>query len=142
MIEINLRDLYPESYKTDYYISVPEEVVAVLKEFDRKEKAYKQRMYYNRAHYSLDRGDGIENETLFFPPSPSEIYERKEAAEQLHAAISTLSGKQAKRIYAYYFLGMSKAEIARVEGVSNESVGESIQRGLQKIAICLSKNLI
>jgi RNA polymerase sigma-70 factor (ECF subfamily) len=31
-----------------------------------------------------------------------------------------LPEKQAKRIHAYFFLGMSKAEIARIEGVSNE----------------------
>lgn len=139
MIEINLRDFYPDSYNTDYYVTVPEEVVAALKEFDRKEKAYKKRMYYNKAHYSLDRGDGIENETLFFPPSPSEIYERKAMTEQLHAAISMLSSKQAKRIYAFYFLGMSKAEIARSEGVSIVSVVVSIQRGLQKIETLLSE---
>ena len=35
--------------------------------------------------------------------------------EQLHAAISMLPDKQAKRIYARYILGMSNAEIAKAE---------------------------
>lgn len=38
---------------------------------------------------------------------PCEIYERKVTVEQLHAAIAALPDKQAKRIYAYYFLGRS-----------------------------------
>ena len=47
-------------YKTDYIIEVPDEVAAVMKEHDRLEAAYRRRTYYHKAHYSLDRGDGIE----------------------------------------------------------------------------------
>ena len=50
--------------------------------------------------------------------------------EQLHAAIAALPDKQAKRIYAYYFLGLTESAIAKSEGVSVASVSESIQRGL------------
>lgn len=77
--------------------------------------------------------DGIEHDILFISLSLEEIYERKITREQLHAAIATLSDKQAKRIYAYFFLDMSKTKIAQAEGVSKESVGESIRRGLLKI---------
>ena len=100
MTKINLREQYPDFYKTDYIIEVPDEVAAVMKEHDRLEAAYRRRTYYHKAHYSLDRGDGIEYDALFVSMTPCELYERKVTMEQLHAAIAALPDKQAKRIYA------------------------------------------
>lgn len=128
MTKINLREQYPDFYKTDYIIEVPDEVAAVMKEHDRLEAAYRRRTYYHKAHYSLDRGDGIEYDALFVSMTPCELYERKVTMEQLHAAIAALPDKQAKRIYAYYFLGLTESAIAKSEGVSVASVSESIQR--------------
>jgi RNA polymerase sigma-70 factor (ECF subfamily) len=51
-----------------------------------------------------------------------------------------LPDKQAKRIYAYFFLGMSKAAIAKAEGVRESTIWESIERGLRNIEKFL-KNL-
>ena len=106
MTEINLREQYPEIYKTDTIITVPDEVAELMREYDRKEAAYRRRTYYHHAQYSLDRGDGIEYEAVFLSVSPEEIYERKVTMEQLHAAIASLPDKQAKRIYARYFLNL------------------------------------
>ena len=54
--------------------------------------------------------------------------------EKLYAAIRVLPKKQAKRLYAHFYLGMSKAEIARQEGVTESAVRESINRGLKHLA--------
>ena len=86
-----------------------------MKEHDRLEAAYRRRTYYHKAHYSLDRGDGIEYDALFVSMTPCELYERKVTMEQLHAAIAALPDKQAKRIYAYYFLGLTESAIARAK---------------------------
>ena len=141
MTEINLRDYYPDYYKTDYIIEVPDEVAAIMLEYDRLEAAYRRRTYYHNAHYSLDRGDGIEYEALFLSMSPCEIYERKVTMEQLHAAMATLPDKQAKRIYACYFLGLETQVIARSEGISVIAVNRSIQRGLRNMEKYLKKIL-
>ena len=45
-----------------------------------------------------------------------------------------LPDKQGKRIYAHFYLGMSKAEIVRQEGVAENAVRESINLGLQHLA--------
>ena len=140
MAIINLRDYYP-FYTSDYFMEVPEDVVEMFKEFDRKEAAYRLRTYRHKAYYSLDRNDGIEHEALFVALSPHELYERKVTMEQLHAAIAALPDKQAKRIYAYYFLGLTESAIAKSEGVSVASVSESIQRGLRNMETFLKNRL-
>ena len=140
MAKINLRDYYP-FYNADFFIDIPDEVAAVLLNAERQEAAYLRRMYRYKAQYSLDRGDGIEHDICFVSLSPCEIYERKITAEQLHAAIASLPDKQGKRIYAHYILGMSKAEIARAEGVSKSRISESIERGLRNMEFILKNTL-
>lgn len=141
MTKINLREHYPEFYKTDYIIEVPSEIATIMVEYDRLEAAYRRRTYYHKAHYSLDRGDGIEYEALFLSMSPCEIYERKVTMEQLQAAISSLPDRQAKRIYARYFLELDTKAIARSEGISVTAVNSSIQRGLRNMEKFL-KNIL
>ena len=137
---INLRDIYPH-YTQDCFVEVTDEVADLFSEFDHKEAAYRLRTYRHKAYYSLDRNDGIEHEALFVALSPHELYERKVTMEQLHAAIAALPDKQAKRIYAYYFLGLTESAIAKSEGVSVASVSESIQRGLRNMETFLKNRL-
>lgn len=132
MSKINLRDYYP-CYKTDCYVDVPDEVAALFSEFEHREAAYRLRTYRHKAYYSLDRGDGIEHDILFLSVSPGEIYERKVTFQEVHAAIANLPDKQAKRIYAHFILGISKAEIARAEGVDEKAVRGTIKRGLKNM---------
>lgn len=140
MTTINLRDYYPFIH-SDLFLEVSEEVAAALADAERRERNYRRRVFYNKAHYSLDAGDGIENEALFRSLSPCEIYERKLTMEQLYAAIDALPEVQARRIYAYYILGVSQTEIARAEGVANGRVSESIKRGLRNMEVFL-KNIL
>lgn len=140
MLKINLRDYY-SFYQNDCFVGVPEEVAEAMQECDRLEKTYQRRMYRNKAQYSLDQGDGIEHDILFVSLSPWEIYERKVTYEQLHAAIASLPDKQAKRIYAHFFMEMSKAAIAKAERVSEKAVRIAIERGLKKIEKILKENL-
>ena len=140
MKTINMRDYYP-FYTSDYFVEVPDGVADLLRDFKRREAAYRLRIYRNKAYYLLDRDDGIEHDILFFSLSPCEIYERKVTAEQLHAAIASLPDKQAKRIYAHYFLGMSKASIAEAEGVDERAIRKAIKRGLRNIEAYLKKML-
>lgn len=129
---INLRDFYP-FYTCDAFIDVPDEISAVLLESKRLEKNFIDRLIYHKAYYSLDCEDGIENDALDKPLTPEELYINREEKAQLYAAISQLPDKQAKRLYAFFFLGMSKTAIAKAEGVSVKTVCESIVRGLETL---------
>lgn len=132
MKKINLRDLYP-FYHNDLFVEVSDEVAEALAEAERREAAYRLRTYRYKAYYSLDREDGIEHDALFVALSPCEIYERKVTAQELRTALNALPKTQGRRVYAYFVLGMSKAAIARAEGVSKVTVGESIERGLRSM---------
>lgn len=132
MKSINLEGYYP-CYTQDTFVEVPDELLIIFEEYTRAEAAYERKKYRYKAHYSLDRDDVIEHDILFVSLSLDEIYERKLTREQLHAAIASLPDKQAKQIYAHYFVGMSKTAIANAEGVSEKAVRISIERGLHTI---------
>ena len=51
MREINLREFYPEIYKEDYVVSLPDEVVEALMEFRRGDTAYRIRTYRYKAYF-------------------------------------------------------------------------------------------
>ena len=141
MKTINLRDLYPDQYTSDYFIEVPDQLAWELHQFDLNEAAYQLRTYRHQAYYSLDRGDGIEKEALFVASTPDELYEKKLTNQQLYAAISQLPEKQAKRIYAYYFLDMDEYEIAKAEGISQQAVHSAIRRAMRNFEKILKNNL-
>ena len=138
MQKINLRDLYPDVYKTDVFVDVAEEVLAAIQDQQRADAAYERRKYRHKAHYSLNRDDGIENDALSRPLTPEEVLEQKQLREELYAALMQLPAIQARRIYARFYLDMTVAEIARVEGVDRRRVWDSIRRGLKKLAELLT----
>ena len=134
MKKVNLRDLYPDVYKNDYFVEVTEDVLETIRAAERAEAAYDRRMYRYKAYYSLDCDNGIENAILMKPQTPEMLLEEKQLREQLYAAVMALPEKQAKRIYARYYLGMRVSEIATAEGVDQSRVRDSIRRGLKQLA--------
>ena len=134
MKKVNLRDLYPDVYKTDHFVEVTEDVLEAIRATKRAEAAYDRRMYRYKAHYSLDSDNGIENAVLMKPQTPEMFLEEKQLREQLYTAVMALPEKQAKRIYARYYLGMRVGEIAAAEGVDPSRVRDSIRRGLKQLA--------
>ena len=114
MKKINLRDYYPY-YTQDMIVEVPDEVALLLREYMLLEEAYRIRTYRYKAFYSLDRDEGIEREILQKPLNPAEIWEQRQMTELIYKGLSKLPVKQRQRIYAHFFLGMSKADIARAE---------------------------
>ena len=133
MKKVNLRDLYPDVYKNDHFVEVTEDVLETIRAAERADAAYDRRMYRYKAHYSLDCDNGIENAILMKPQTPEMLLEEKQFQEQVYAAVMKLPEKQAKRIYARYYLGMTVNEIAEVEGVDPSRVRDSIRRGLKQL---------
>lgn len=127
MKEINLRKYYPH-YTQDMIVSIPDEVAELLHEFKRAEDAQRIRTYRHKAMYSLE----LMNEIREIPsgsPLPEELLEQRHMRELLYKGLQTLPEKQRSRLIAYYFLGMSKVEIAQSEGCDHTAVVRSIKRG-------------
>lgn len=140
MKEINLRDYYP-FYTNDIIVEVPDEVAGLLREYKLSEAAYTLRTYRHKAYFSLDYDVNVERDVLNVQLSPLDILEQRYMRELLYKGLATLSEKQRQRIYAHYFLGMSKASIARAEGSSVNSVKDSIRRGLRSLEKFFEENL-
>lgn len=132
MKEINLREYYP-FYTNDMIVEVPDEVADLLYSYKLNEAAYYLRTYRHKAFYSLDLGDGIEYAALLTQPSPFEVLEQQRMKELVYKGLATLPEKQRQRIYAHFFLGMSKADIAKAEGTHKSRITRSIEAGLRSL---------
>ena len=136
---INLRDYYA-LYNQDALLEVSDEVAEALAETERMERNYKRRMVYNRAQYSLDAEDGIEASAVeCHSLSPEVVLDLMEQHCRLCRALNALPEIQGRRIEAHYLLGQSQKAIAKAEGVSENAVSKSIQKGLKTMRKILKK---
>lgn len=132
MKTINLRDYY-EHIEEDTYMEVTDELLSVFEGYQKAEQKHFRKKYRYKAQYSLDMNDDIENDTLIKMSALTEIYKKNVDEKFLKEILSSLPEIQAKRIYAHYFMGIRKADIARFEGVSKSAVGQSISRGINRM---------
>ena len=130
MATINLRDFYPW-YTHDEFVEVSGEIADELFTDKRYQKAHRRRVYRNKAQYSLDAGDGIENDVVYYSLSPYQIYERQLMICRLCNALNSLPETQGRRVDAHFILGMSYQAIAEVEGVDESAVRAAVKRGLR-----------
>ncbi len=138
MKTINLKDYY-DHLEDDLTLDIHDDVYTVLEEHRKAEHALYNKIYYHKAHLSLNRDDGIENASVFCVLSPEEIYVRKLTHKQLYKALANLPKKQAGRIYAHFFLHMSMTAIAKAEGVDKSRISRSIKAGITRIKKELKK---
>lgn len=132
MTTINLKDFY-YWYLQDQFIEVSDEIAEALRASVRSEGAYQRRLSRHKAQYSLDCDDGIEYSACLHEPTPQELLERVEQFIRLWNALNSLPEIQGRRIDAHIILGKSIKEIAEAEGVHEESVRQSIKRGLDRM---------
>ena len=140
MTTINLKDYY-FWYTHDEYIEVSDEVAAELRADKLYEAAYQRRVTRNKAHYSLDRDDGIEYSATLHEPTPQELLERMERFYHLWNALNSLPEAQGRRVDAHLILGKSYAEIAEAEGVHKSTVHASVRDGVAAMKKYLKKVL-
>ena len=139
MKQINLRELYPDTYSEDTLVEVSDEVMEVFLDDRRAEALYQRQKYNYKANYSLDQDNGIERSILQHQLPPEELLMEKELREQLYSAVMTLPKKQAKRIYSKFYLGMSVKEIAQAESIHPSKVYRSIENGLRYLRYFFEK---
>lgn len=132
MKRINLKVYYPELYKVDCYVELPDACVNLLCDFMR-EKETQERTQRNRgSKCRLDNEKYMYRHALQYRQLSDDL-ERAIERHQLYEAINKLPEVQAKRVYAYYFLGMTHKEIALNEGVATSTVTQSLDRALNNL---------
>ena len=113
---INLRDYYP-FYTQDTLLEVSDEVAGALADAERLERNYIRRVYYHKAHYSLDVGDGIETSAIRCHDfTPEEVLELTEQYRLLCWALNSLLENQGRRVEAMLSVGEKAAGDCRSRG--------------------------
>lgn len=140
MQKINLRELYPDVYRTDTYLEVTDEVQAVFLADKRAEALYLRQMYNYKAHYSLDCDNGIEKAVLQTPPTPEEILENKQLRNQLYTAVMELPEKERAAVYLHYYEGYTFQEIGEILHISPSAVSMRLHRGRKKLQAYLKED--
>jgi RNA polymerase sigma-70 factor (ECF subfamily) len=131
-MKVNLRGLYPW-YRHDDYAEVSEEMLEAMRAADRQEATYARRARRYKAYYSLDSEGWGDRHCVNGPPTPEEIYERKQRMQRLHAALQSLTAVQQRRICAYFYGEMTYRQIGGLEGVNAASVCNSVTGALKKL---------
>ena len=129
MKRVNLRDLYPDVYKTDHFVEVTEDVQETIRAAERAEDAYDRRMYRYKEHYSLDCDNGIENAILMKPQTPEMLLEEKQLRAAALRRSDGSAGEAVQADLCPVLLGMRVSEIAAAEGVDPSRVRDSIRCG-------------
>ena len=124
MKKIDLTKEYPhlDATYTDYPVS--SDVYAVFEQSRLDEQAQAP----NVERYAITPEAGTEEKTM------NHIQNKA-----LHQALQSIPHVQAKRLYLYYFSGMTLEEIAHMEGVSKVAIHKSIQLGKANLKKMLLK---
>lgn len=131
MVTINLKKYYPDYYKEDTYMDVEDDVAEFLETNRPKPASAKRKAQRYKAQYSLDAGDGIEEDTLVL--LFEEARRNELLYERLRSAMACLTEKQRRRFLMKYDLEYTYAEIAEKEQVNVNAVEDSIEQAKEKI---------
>lgn len=132
MVTINLKKYYPEHYREDTYIDVDEKVADFMEQERPKPASAARKQYRYKAQYSLDTGDGIEEETLI------RLFHEAERDERLRALLeqamrSSLTVAQYRRVQMRFSEGKIYRVIAAEENVSISTIEASIEGAVKKL---------
>jgi RNA polymerase sigma factor (sigma-70 family) len=111
-------------------VSVKPEVADALKETDNKVKALHRQ---DRRHLDATHLDDAMAKMCRLPEQPDEIVLRREEVSHLCESMNRLTAKQRNRLKAHAVYGLSLAEIAQHEGVSIQSVSDSVEQARKKL---------
>jgi len=111
-------------------LEVSIEVKNLLEQTDRQIRS--QRRQDRRRH--TEYIDGQTNTTTALPQEDiADLLFRMDSYQQLYVAINKLTKIQQRRLYMYYFLGLTNRQIAAIDGVNHSSVVRLIQQAVKAL---------
>ena len=108
---------------------ISREIFELLNQFELEDLSYLNEI---DRHYAYSDQTELELQTnsLNLPSLPEDMFEY----DDLYAAIKKLPEKQRKRLVLYYFHNLTLEEIARLEGVSFQTISKSIELTVKKLS--------
>lgn len=140
--DINFKEKYPKLAKmliipVEKFIElaevVNESVRNDMREDKRWERHHNEEGYYEEiSDYDEDRIAPLAIKDQPLDPVADSV-EYSIIREQLLAAMNNLNEQVRRRVYAYYYEGLSYREIAEREGVGDKTIRQSISGGTKKL---------
>ena len=104
MKQVNLRELYPDTYEDDVYVMVNDEVYETICEFERQESTSARQRRRRETQYVSSYDNRISEPSA----SPEESVLMTDQRVRIFELVMSLPPKQSKRIYETFYLGKSK----------------------------------
>lgn len=118
--------------KAVHKISITQELYDLFNQFELEDISYLNRVDRHMEHSKILE-DTLNQRSEFQVKTVEDIVLSKIQAEQLHKAISKLPEIQKRRVYLYYFCGLTYKQIAALEGCEFQVVARSIKRALENL---------
>lgn len=132
LARVKLTDLDPHYDGASDEIEVPDEIVEAYQQLRRKEKSLERKKQRHHALYTTSTSM-MTNSITYSESSCEDLLLDEASREELLLALKSLSPIQARRVFAVYFLGMSRADVAKMEKVSRAAVTICLRGALKKI---------
>ena len=123
---------YRTADRKQIYVEVSTAVKELLEQTDRQIRS--QRRKDRRHIYREGYIDGLTDTTNVHPHEDfADIVYRKDRQTQLYFAMQMLTGVQRRRLFQYYFNGLSLRQIGEIEGVNHKAVDCSVKQAIKKL---------
>ena len=130
------KSLVTIKYKTAAGKRICVEVSTAVKELlEQSDRQMRSQQRQDRRHLIKEEYiDELVDTTTVYPQEDfADLVIRMDRANQLYAAIETLSEVQKRRLQLYYFVGLSYRQIGEKENVSHNSVARSVEQAIRKL---------
>jgi RNA polymerase sigma factor (sigma-70 family) len=124
------------SYKlasgSEICVEVSTSVKELLEQSDRQIRSQRRQ---DRRHldFAVLTDEDLTSSLLPIYEDTADLLERMERDTRLHEAIGKLTDVQRRRLSLYYFDGLSYSRIAKIEGVSSQTVFSTIEKALKHL---------
>lgn len=123
-------------------ISTEPAIEQFLQKSIQHDRSYARKRYRWHAQYSLDRADGIDQNSAPVTDELENLFLSIEDRRALYAALQRLSSLQRRRLLMRYADRLTYSEIARREGVAPRVAQRSIERALVKLNLMLKDAIL
>lgn len=113
-------------------VEVSTPVKELLEQSDRQIRSQRRQ---DRRHldFAVFTDEDLASSLLPAYEDTADLLERMERDARLHEVIGKLTDIQRRRLGLYYFDGLSYSRIARIEGVSTQTVFSTIEKALKRL---------